>query len=134
MHNSINSGFGLSAFHNKNLTWKIQVLNFARKFSPYCHQAGFLARGSSLSRLLTLSCNGILASLPIYSDRIAQDLHLIPFSSLISNRTGRGETKTGTKITKTIRFANTPDNFSYLCPRIGSGCMFPSSGLKGNRV
>ena len=57
-----------------------------------------------------------------------------PFSSLISNRTGRGETKTGTKITKTIRFANTPDNFCYLCPRIGSGCMFPSSGLKGNRV
>ena len=57
-----------------------------------------------------------------------------PFSSLISNRTGRGETKTGTKILKTIRFANTPDNFCYLCPRIGSGCMFPSSGLKGNRV
>lgn len=38
-----------------------------------------------------------------------------PFSSLISNRTGRGETKTGTKITKTIRFANTPDNFCYIC-------------------
>ena len=67
---------------------EIQVVNFARKFSPYCHQAGFLAYGSSLNRLLTFICNGIVASLPIYSDRIAQDLHLIPFSPALCGQCG----------------------------------------------
>lgn len=57
------------------------ISNFARKFSPYCCQAGFLTYGHRSSAPSHTTCTMDLCGIaPKYSYRIAQDSHLIPFS------------------------------------------------------
>ena len=65
--------------YSKNKPWSTIAKRFLRKLCIR-FSAGFLAHGSStLAAPSHAWHNGIAARLPVYSDRIAQVFHLIPF-------------------------------------------------------